>query len=452
MKIIKKSKLIFVLSAVLMFSGINAFAEENMPVSQTVKGGVEETAIMSLDDCIKTALANNPTIQAAISNTDVYKSKIGQAWSDYFPEISLSTGYKRSNPVVSSSLPMRDEYTDSYTLGTVSLDQLIYDFGKTSTKVKVSKANYSSSESDLQTVINKGVYNVKEAYYYLLYVLQQEKVMENTVDQFNRHLKQAEAFYKIGTRPKIDVTIARCNVSSAKLNLIKAKNEIDIAYAKLNNAMGIPEKSNYSLKDKLDKKRYDISFETVIKFAYDVRPELKASKSRTEASESVVKLSKRAIVPDLKASTSYTVGGDDFIDDYGLGMGLKLELPVTNGYLVKKQVDEAKAIYKRSLDELEKAKQDVFLEVKQAFIKLNEARERLPVSELSLEQAKESYDLSSGRYKVGLGDPIELKDAEIVYQNARLEYYKSLLDYNVAVANLERAAGKSLDKVQNDRL
>ena len=61
-----------------------------------------------------------------------------------------------------------------------------------------------------------------------------------------------------------------------------------------------------------------------------------------------------------------------------------------------------------------------------------------------MKMAKENYELASGRYKVGESDAIELKDAQIQYQNSRLAYYNTLYEYNREKANLEKAVGQTL--------
>ena len=61
-----------------------------------------------------------------------------------------------------------------------------------------------------------------------------------------------------------------------------------------------------------------------------------------------------------------------------------------------------------------------------------------------MKQAKQNYDISFGRYKVGEGNPTELKDAQISYLNAQLSYYNALYQYNSAKATLEKAIGKNI--------
>ena len=73
-----------------------------------------------------------------------------------------------------------------------------------------------------------------------------------------------------------------------------------------------------------------------------------------------------------------------------------------------------------------------------------ERKNSIPVAFLGLKQAKENYDLSYGRYKVGVGNPVELKEAQVQYQDAMLKYYNSLYQFNSARAELEKYIGKNL--------
>ena len=63
---------------------------------------------------------------------------------------------------------------------------------------------------------------------------------------------------------------------------------------------------------------------------------------------------------------------------------------------------------------------------------------------MQVKQAKENYELSYGRYRVGEASPIELREAQVTYQEAQLAYYNTLYGYNSAKASLEKAIGKNL--------
>lgn len=413
---------------------------EDVSSSKTMEGVVTTTKIISVDDCIKLAMANHPAIRSAMSSSDIYKSKIAQAWAAYFPTFNLNANYSRNDMLMANFEFPKQKYA-LYNMPNVSADMLIFDFGKTKAKADISKKTYEASKDNIQTSINQVIYSVKESYYNLLFALQQEKVYEDTVKDYELHLKQAEAYYQIGTKAKIDVTTAQYNLGKAKLNLIKAKNTVEIAYAQLNNAMGLPEYASYTVTDSLVSKIYKVNFDEMLKTSYEMRPELLAAKKKAEASEILIKASIRAFAPDIKAFGGYTLGGKTPAYDNGYQLGAGLSYPTTNLFLLKKQVEESKATYKRDLADYEKEKQSAYFDVKQAYIQLHNAQQSIPVAKLSLKQAEEQYKLASGRYKVGMGDAIELKDAETTYRNAQLDYYNTLMNYSVAAANLERVVG-----------
>ena len=75
---------------------------------------------------------------------------------------------------------------------------------------------------------------------------------------------------------------------------------------------------------------------------------------------------------------------------------------------------------------------------------MKEKKNKIPVAILGMKQAKENYELSYGRYKVGVGNPVELKEAQVQYQNAQLTYYQTMYEYNTARATLEKVIGKNI--------
>ena len=414
--------------------------------TQKVEGYINETVILSLDDCIRKALQNNPQIRSAFNNSEIYKTKIGQAWASYFPTFNMTNGVTR-NRFLTVNFAVPDRVYTFYNAMDLSASQLLFDFGKTKASVDMYKRTYESTIANLDETINTVIYNVKSSYYSLLHALEKQNVYADSVKSYELQLKQAEAFYLIGTKPKIDVTMAQYNLGNAQLGYIKATNEVTIAMAQLNNAMGLPEENDYKILDKLLLKEYIYDFDDLLAKAYESRPELLSYEKKAKASEMLIRSTKRAFFPDLEAVGAYSIGGGTrFSDDYGWTIGAQFVYGNTNLWLLKKRVDEAKATHQKDIADLDVAKQNVYLQVKQAYVNLKNAHESIPVTALSLKHAKEQYDLASGRYKTGVGNAIELKDSETTYRNARLDYISSLLQYNVSVADLERVVGYKLQE------
>ena len=408
---------------------------------------------VTLSDCIKLAITHHPTIMSAISNAEIYKTMVGQAWSNYFPTISAGVNYSRNDMFMtmsSSYARMMAQKYNMYYMPTISANMLLFDFGKTKSMADSAQKTYESSRYDAETSIELVIYNVKVAYCNLVFAEIQKTVYEDTVKDFELQLKQAKAQYDIGRKAKIDVTTAEYNLGNAKVNLIKAKNTLELAAAELANAVGIPELENVILKDKLNSKAYNVNFQDLLKTAEKSRPALLASKKLMDAAELNIRSAKRAFSPDLSAFGSYNQGGRQIDSDYGYQFGVQLNYNALNLMLLKKQVDEAKAAYKKAVADYEQQRQNVYLEVKSAYISLLNSHDSIDVSKLALQQAKERQYQAFRRYQVGLGDAIEFKDAENSYLNAQLDYYSNLLNYNINAAELERVVGAPIQESDVD--
>ena len=422
-----------------------------------ISSGIEYAEMngeVTLSDCIKLAISHHPTIMSAISNSEIYKTRIGQAWSNYFPTIGAGVSYSR-NDMLMSNMPssmsrMMTQRYNMFYVPTLSANMLLFDFGKTKANADMAKRNYEASRYDAESSIETVIYNVKVAYYNMVFAEIQKAVYEETVKDFELQLKQAKAYYEIGKKAKIDVTTAEYNLGNAKVNLIKAKNTLELAAVELANAVGIPELENVILKDKMNNKKYDVNFPDLIKTAQESRPALLSAKKAMDAAELNVRAAKRAFTPDLSGFASYDHGGRQIDSDYGYQFGVQLNYTAMNIMLLKKQVDEAKATYNKYVADYEQQKQNVYLEVKSAYISLLNSHDSLDVSKLALQQAKERQYLAFRRYQVGLGDAIEFKDSENTYLNAQLDYYNNLLNYNINAAELERVIGAPIKESDID--
>ena len=104
-----------------------------------IEGGVSKYIDVSLEDCLKFAMGNNPRIQAAMQDVFASDYRIKQAWSNWFPTISWQTGYTRIKQLQLSDVFDRNLIFNYYVLGTISVSQMLYDFGVTQNAVTVKK-------------------------------------------------------------------------------------------------------------------------------------------------------------------------------------------------------------------------------------------------------------------------------------------------------------------------
>lgn len=409
-----------------------------------IEGSVEKNIDMTLDKCIELALGNNPQINAAFHDILASDARIKQVWANYFPQLSWQTGYTKIKQLQLSDALGRNLTFNYYILGQVTLQQMLYDFGVTQNQATIKRLDYEAYKTTLSATINDVIYQTKDAYFNLLFAFENRRVAEDTVKKFEMFYNQAKAFYEIGMNPKVDVTIAEVNLSNAKLQLIQADNAVNLAVAKLNNVMGVPFIDKYNVQERLKYQPVDVTFNKSVEIARDARPELKLAELKVESANQTMKLVKKSYFPTLSVEGQYQRGGKSWNSNYGYNIGGYLNFPTINGMLIKNEIKEARYLYDKEIANAKNTQNSIYLEIQNAYLTLEEKKNQMPVAILGVKQAKENYELSYGRYRVGEASPTELKDAQINYQQAQLTYYKALYQYNSSKAALEKAIGKNL--------
>ena len=411
-----------------------------------IQGAVSKTAELTLADCLRLALENNPKIQAAYANVKSVKEKKVQTLSNFAPNISINSGITRIKPDTTATDTHMKSYT-KYLLGSISLSEMVYDFGVTQNQYTINKIEWEASKQNIESTVNSVVRDVKDAYYNLIYALNAKQVREETVRHFEDMYKQADAFYQIGTHPKVDVTIASANLADAKANYIAASNAVDLAVSKLNNTMGVPFIEPYIVDASMPFVETDVTMKEAVEIANEARPDLKIAIQQVQMAEQTVKLSKKIWAPSLNVAADISEGGrHNFTNRSWYSVGGYLTFPVINPVQLTSGIKMARAELERQQFNTKAIVNDIYYEIQTSYVSLNDARQRIEASKVAVQEARESYELSQGRYKTGVCDAIELKEAEITYENAKLAYISNIYFYNSARANLEKAIGKTLQQ------
>lgn len=444
-----------VLSLLLMATPMRLSAAEATPIGEgamvqgqanekeiTAAGTAKQERLLTLNQCIEIALEKNPTILASMYGVDVNRSRVGEARYSYYPQISASAAYSRISPVSSptSSLGRSGEF-DQYT-SSISLNQNILDFRKTSQQVDISKYNLESSRSDLNTTQDAVILSVKQAYYGVLQAKRNRDVAADVLKQFQMHLDQAKGFYDVGTKARIDVIKAEVDRSNAKLSLINAENALKIAWVTLSNVMGTPDAPEYAIEDNLSFQQYAITLEEAKARAFENRSDLKSIILKKQAAETNISLARSGYYPVLSGFANYNWAGETTSAlDHSWNAGVLLTVPLFSGFLTIHQAAEAKSnLYILKANE-ESLRQQILLDVRQAYLNLQAAEASIATAELAAAQAKENLDLANGRYAAGVGSPIEVSDAFATYVTAKANYTSALSNYKIAQANIEKAMG-----------
>lgn len=425
-----------VVCLVAVFAAGRSFC--NPPVPDTLKEG----ELIDLERCVSLALQRHPSIMGAVRGIEAVEGRVGQAKAGYFPQLNWSSSAQRVDPYyapggyLTSGGDIYNQYNTS-----LNLNQTLYDFRKTAIQVKIQELYADSSRGDLAAARMQVTLGVRQAYYGVLKAQKQREVAAETVEQFRRHLELALTQYETGTKSRIDVTKAEVDLSNARLNLVKGENALKIAIATLNNAMGYPEAPPYALKDVPTLTGEEQDFEGALRIAYDKRPDLRSLTIKRAAAEQALQLAKTGYYPTITGSAGVGYGGQSFPIDRGWNVAATVSVPLFSGLSTKYQVEEALANLGVARANEEILRQSIHLELRQAYLNVAEARERMVTAEVAVRQAIENRDLANGRYAAGLGNAIEVADAITAVNTAKMNYWSALYDLQAARAAMEKAMG-----------
>jgi len=396
--------------------------------------------LYTLDQCITIALENNPAIAASLQNVKAGESRVGQAKADYYPSLALTTGYQKIGPVspAGTSPDAYDQYVTNVTLGIT-----LFDFGKTSRRVKIQDSNVEAARADHRDAIAQIVFNVKVAYFHLVQSERNLAVAMDTMNQFQQHLEQANAFFSVGIKPKFDVTKAEVDYGNARLSVLRAENALLLAKLSLKDIMGIPKDDEFKVVDNLVFEKDGRQLNDVLDAAYSKRPDLLSVTARKESARHAIELAHKGYYPVLSGSAGYAYSGTGFPLGSGWNAGASLNIPLFSGFSTKYEVNEAKANFEIVKANEVSVRQKILLDVQQAYLNVRNAADQISMAEMTVLQAKENYDLAEGRYKTGVGNPIEIADATIMLNNARANLNAALYDYKIAQAALDKAVGET---------
>jgi TolC family type I secretion outer membrane protein len=412
--------------------------EAGPETATTASGLIRPGERLTLDRCLEIGLRQSPAIAAADSTLNAAGARVGQAQSVYYPQVNLTGSY---DAFALSTDPTND-HQDLYQ-GTASLSQMIFDFGRTPSQVRIQRLNEDASRSDRRNTVSQVVFNVKQAYYNLLQTEKNRDVAIDTVKLTQDQLDQAQGFFDAGVKSKYDVTSAEVNLSNAKLALIRAENAVKVARVTLNNAMGMPDAPEFEIEDTLAFQKNLVTYQDAVQRAYTNRPDLLALQARRDASRESISLARTGYYPALSGTANYTRADDHYVPERsGWSAGVMLTVPLFSGFLTKYQVKEAGENLNTSLANEETLRQSILLDVQQAYLNLRALEDGVAVAELTVRQAQENYDIVNGRYAAGVGSPLDVTNALVGLANARVNYIAALANYKVAEAALLKAMGE----------
>lgn len=419
-------------------------------VAGVTGAAAEDLPRKSLAECIAIAIANHPDIKASSATADAGHQRTWQAVSGALPQVSATYSADRRHTTASARTGTRilgtggdrSQTFNFYSTG-VNLSQILFDFGQSLEGIRAAQATERSLQADVATARETVLLGVKQAYYTLLTSKRLLDVAEENVRQNQKHLDLAHGRLDVGLATRFDVTQAQVQLANAELSALTAKNNVSIARETLRSALGSDAELDFDIIDTLDVHALRIDEPQALDLAYAKRPELVSQRLQQESIEHQIGALQRNYLPNVTGDASYTYSGTRYPLQSSWNFGAAVNLSVFNGWLTSSQIGEARANLSSLKYREQSLRQQIGLQVRQAVLNLGQAIESIRVSEKGVGQARENLAIAEGRYQAGVGNIIELTDAQASLTTAEGNHVQTLSNYKTAIAALEQATAES---------
>ncbi|HEY6003540.1 MAG TPA: TolC family protein [Anaeromyxobacter sp.] len=405
--------------------------------------------VLGLDEAVRTALANHPQLRQAQANLDVASARSETARAPLLPQLKADLFYdwSTSNPNRHLTNPTgpTTSWTATRTAGAgATLTQVLFDAAQFQ-RYRSSLANTASFEAGERATELQIAASARAAFFAARAARDLVAVARDTLANQDAHLKQAQAFVEVGTRPEIDLASARAARANAAVQLIQAENGYDTARAQLAQAMGVERSTDFEVADDVLPAipNEDQPLDPLYAEAIASRPELASFREQERAQVLTRSAARAGYLPTVGAQGDLSAQGPSLDYTYpNWSATITLTWNLFQGGATRAAIHESEATLNLITAQEEQLRQQIRLEVEQSRLAVRAARATLASAGEAETAAKEQLRLAEGRYRAGAGSIIELGDAQVAAANASALRVQSQFNLAASRAQLLRALGR----------
>lgn len=415
-----------------------------------------QTRMLTIEESVTLGLDNSRVLHASQMKSEYADAKSSEMSAMLYPSLKLLGSYQRLSEVPDFKIPLPGlpisifPYIPNTYSARASFQQPLFTGWKFQGAADNAAYQAEAARSDVTKDKADLVFTIKSAYWTVFRAKEIKSLSDDNVKQIASHLEDAENLLKQGMATTNDVLKIKVQLSNSKILQSDAVNNVRLATISLNSAIGIPLDTDVGIASPLTPTTKDYpELEKVLSSALNVRPEILAMESRVKAASAAVTSAAGGWFPQIFLTGNYYYARpnpriipskDEFKDTWDFGISLQIDL--WNNLTAFHQTNQAKAQYEQTKDALVTLKDGITLDVTQSYLSFQQAKERIHLAELTVEQANENYRTTAEKYKTGLTTSSELLDAEVALLQSKLQLMQSLVDHELAEARLEKSVGE----------
>lgn len=334
--------------------------------------------------------------------------------------------------------------------GEVSVNYNIYTSGRRSALIEASERQVRFQELEVESIVEDLILQITNDYYALQEADEQVQIFQAAVDEAERSLRDAEALERAGVGTRFDVLQAQVDLANAVQDLTNQRSQQEIARRQLAERLNLSQSVTLAAAEPVEVAGvWELNLEETIVQAFQNRAELQQALVRREIAERNRRAALAQLGPQVGVGASYglnnTLASDPesaaeevgFLSNFQVQLGVSLRL--FDGGQARAQARQAEADIAIAETEFANTRDQVRFEVEQAFSELQSNFENIQTTALAVQQAAEALRLARLRFQAGVGTQTDVLRSQTALTQARFNNLRAILDYNRALASLQRS-------------
>lgn len=401
------------------------------------------TIDLNLPKTVQMALDYNRDIKMSQYQLKSAEAAINEAKSKKMPQVGYTFSTSRTaGPAIPST---QNKFGNG-----LSVELPVYTGGLVEGQIDNAKIGKTDAQETILKTEQATKYSAIEGYYQLLANKELQGVYHEAVDNLQGHLDNVQAQYNVGTKAKVDVLSSAVSLANAKTTALTADNAVAISESNLNNILGLPLETKLNLADhQLPFDTYNISLQEAMDYAMKYRPEVLQAALAVQKAENNIDIADAGNKPTVSVKGSNDWGDTTFpgidANKRQWSVGANLTYKFYDGGTTKAKVAQAKQDLLVARETEQKTRESVQLQVKQAYLNIRSAAQKVEETQTVVDQARENYRIQNIRYQAGVGINLDVLDAQLSLNKAQVNHIQALYDYNVGIAKLEQVMGVDVE-------
>ncbi len=418
---------------------------------------------MTLADCVSEALVRNPDVQTAHDEIAVAAAQRWEVGGQALPRFHIDAsvqGWATGAYAINfggGNFTLHDPFTWAFTAQVVQpltqLVPLLEQYHVRDVGVDIAQIRKEVTHRDTAN-------RVIETYYRLLESERLAEVAVTSTDQLTAQLKQANSFHDSGVVSKDDVLRAELALANAKQRAIQTRGQVTLWRARLATVIGLSPSTTIDITPLSSEPNpvSETTLERAISTSRSGRVEIRELDERIDQSKVGVRLAWYKMLPAVSLVGAYMHNqqlenphnpqNPQFVELDSVYVGGALSWDVWDFGSSLAGVKEANAKLREAKTARDKVRDQLDLEVREAFLNEGTAIDVMTVAKAAVASAEEHFRLVTKRYEANTTTSFDVVDAESLLTQARAQLQTSTYDFLIARAALRRAMGESPDQQQ----